>query len=955
MKRIARRPNSGWQPQAWVVANGRWPGDGFAKVLRKHLSAAPVLAALICGSPAAAATPDFAARFADPPAEARIIKIIHNWPDAPQAQDGLIERLQKQGFGGVVCNVSSDRYLRSDEKWTAFVRAVRQAKAAGMALWLYDERGYPSGNAGGLVLQDHPDWEARGLLVADRVCEAGPLELEVPPGRLVLAAGCPIREGRIDLAAATDLKPRVRDGRLRWNAPEGRWHVMVFTESRLYEGTHADGNLHEKMPYINLLMPEPTRRFIEVTHQAYAERLGKDLGSLFVSTFTDEPSLMSCFLRPMPWRPLPWAPNLPVEFQKRRGYALENAALPALIGDAGAPGARLRYDFWLTVGELVSENFFGQIQERCAEWRIPSGGHLLAEEGLVGHVPFYGDFFRCIRRLDTPSIDCLTSVPPEVPWFIARMLASAAELDGRRFVMSETSDHGQVWRGPGDNRPKRVVTETEIRGTCNRLVVSGVNAITSYYSFRDLPDDALRRLNEWVGRCCASLAGGHQVADVALLYPVESIWPKFHPARNWAGDSAAASAIENAWRGAAESLFAAQREFTMIDSRTLAEAKAAGGALAHRDLRWRVLVLPGVDTLPETAWANLERFVRGGGVVVALGALPANTEKEFPSGKIVALGRTLFGDVKSGPSVERHGQGAGVYLPAGSEGLLPVVLDGLLDRDVAVTPPRSPLRATHRRIDGHEVYFVINDSAKPWRGDVTLSAAGPGEQWNPDSGSVARTNLGTRVALDLQPYGATLLRFPGSVLPKRRQPATGELPNLVEKPVPEVKPARAQGEFVRAEIVPDAERSGPGRPAWRASSALTKAQVDTFMFVRFLYPDGLDFSGGEALALDVWIPEGQQTGAQLLAILNEKDGGDFFASTGCSLAAPGRHRVFVPIQRLQLAGWSQDADGELDLTRVAEVRIGWGGYYGKEGETVEFSVGLPGIGYRQQAIPGAVP
>ncbi|MEK6661218.1 MAG: hypothetical protein AABY63_04975, partial [candidate division NC10 bacterium] len=50
--------------------------------------------------------------------------------------------------------------------------------------------------------------------------------------------------------------------------------------------------------------------------------------------------------------------------------------------------------------EELSENFFGQIQERCRRFNIPSGGHLLMEEGLVAHVPLYGDFFRCIRRLD---------------------------------------------------------------------------------------------------------------------------------------------------------------------------------------------------------------------------------------------------------------------------------------------------------------------------------------------------------------------------------------------------------------------------------------------------------------------------------------------------------------------------------------------------------------------------
>lgn len=922
-------------------------GRSFLLALCLVLTASAVRAAS-----GTAAPPDFAARFASPPAESRILRIIHNWPDQPQAQDDLIQRLQRQGFGGVVCNVSFDQYLRSEAKWEAFTRAVREARRSGMALWLYDERGYPSGNAGGLVLREHPEWEARGLLVADTECSAGPVELNTPSGSLFLAAAFPLRDGRIDLADRVDLTAQIRDGRLRWTAPEGRWHVMILSESRLYEGTHAEGNLHEKMPYINLLMPEPTKRFLALTHQQYAERLGKDLGQTFVATFTDEPSLMSCYLRPMPWRPLPWAPNLPAEFKRRRGYSLDPSVVPALIGNAGPRGARVRYDFWLTVGELVSANFFGQIQDRCRSWNIPSGGHLLMEEGMVAQVPLYGDFFRCARRLDAPSIDCLTSLPPEVPWFIARLVASAAELEGRRIVMSETSDHSQVWRPPGDQRPKRVVSEAEIRGTCNRQIVSGVNAVTSYYSFTDLSDDALRRLNEWVGRCCASLGGGRQVADIALLYPVESLWPEFRPARQWANDSPGASAIENAWRAAADGLFTAQRDFTVVDSRTLAEAKVDAGALVHGQLRWRVLILPQTDTLPLAAWENLERFVRSGGAVVALGALPANSETDFPSSRVQALGRNIFGNVQAAPLVTAGGGGgAGIFLPAGSEAMLPMVLDGLLERDVTVHAPRSPVRATHRRIDGREVYLLINDSAKAWQGEVSLSAGGPGECWDPGAAAVARTTLGQRVSLDLQPYGAALLRYPAARLPERRAPRSGTLPNLVERALPEVKPALSHGEFVSAEVEPDISRSQPGRPAWRASARLTKSQVDTWTFVRFLFPEPLDLRGVDCLVFDAWIPAGQQTSAQLLAIVQEKGGGDFMAGTGCPLAAAGHHRLFVPLSRLQLAGWSRDGDGELDLRQVSEVRIGWGGYLGAEDERVEFSVALPQTGAATPPAP----
>lgn len=896
-------------------------------------------------------------RFAQPPAEARILKIIHNWPDPPETQDQLIGRLHAQGFGGVVCNVSFDQYLESDAKWNAFVRAVNEAKKAGFALWLYDERGYPSGNAGGITLRDHREWEARGLLIADTETQGGPVTLELPPGKLVLAAAFAVRDSAIDMDHKIDLAAQVQERKLDWQAPAGRWHVMAVTEDRLYEGTHAEGNLHAKIPYINLLQPEPTARFVDVTYGGYAKHLGDNLGKYFMATFTDEPSLMSLFLRPMPYRPLPWASNLPGEFQKRRGYALDTALLPALVADAGPAGAKIRYDFWLTVGELVSENYFGRIQIRCRQYNVPSGGHLLAEEGLIGHVPLYGDFFRCIRRLDAPSIDCLTSVPPEVPWFIARLLSSAAELEGRPLVMSETSDHSQHYRPAGDQRPRRVVTEAGIRGTCNRQIVAGINCITSYYSFEGLADEQLRRLNEWVGRCCTALRGGHQVTDIAVLYPVESVWTKFVPSRQWTSEAAAAARIESLYRTAAESLYAAQRDFTFIDSRALKEAAVRANnhspLLVHGQLRWRVVVLPGVDTLPLAAWENLAKFVREGGVAIALGALPANSESEFPSARVQTLAREVFGEKTAGGEPQSHvnaAGGTGIFLPRGLESLLPVVLDSVLEPDVKVAEAKTPLRVTHRRLDDRDVYFVINDSAKPWTGQVTFSAAGTGERWNPATGQKEETLTDGAAKLSLEPYGAAFFRFTSVKPPQRRALAGAAWPNLALRIVPQAvgannySPALGHGEFVRAQLTSEAAPAGSSSPVWQAAAVLTKSKVDTHLFLQFHYPQPLDLSGADCLVIDTSVPGGQATPSQLLAILHEQGGGDFLAETGRSLAAPGRERTFIALNRFQLAGWSKDADGVLDLKHVADIRVGWGGYFGTEGEKVQFSVALPQLG-----------
>ena len=232
----------------------------------------------------------FAERFQTPPAQARILPIIHPWPDNPDAQDSKILTLISQGFGGVACNVSFDQYTESQEHWEQFLRAVTEAKKAGMALWLYDERGYPSGVAGGLTMDDkllpqwrqegippapsvHPEWEAQGRFIADARTTGGEVSLEVPPGNVILVAAYPVEDGQLRMDGAVELSSLVHDGELEWNAPAGEWHVMAVTEGRLYEGTHAAVSLCDKLPYINLLMPEPTKRFLEVTHDRYAEHL----------------------------------------------------------------------------------------------------------------------------------------------------------------------------------------------------------------------------------------------------------------------------------------------------------------------------------------------------------------------------------------------------------------------------------------------------------------------------------------------------------------------------------------------------------------------------------------------------------------------------------------------------------------------------------------------------------
>ncbi|MBC7328108.1 hypothetical protein H5T87_08340 [bacterium] len=872
-------------------------------------------------------------KFLNPPADSRILKIVHSLPDAPEQQEALFRGLISQGFGGVVCNVSFQDYLLSEDKWQAFVRGVKRAKELGMALWLYDERGYPSGCAGGLTLKDNPEWEARGILCLEKIVKGGEeIELDLPPGQLRKVMAFPLSDKGIDIKKGIDISSSISDGKLHWKAPEGEWHLIVLSESRLYENTHAAISLADKLPYINLLLPEPTRKFIELTHEQYAKHLGEDLSKYFIATFTDEPSLMSYFFLPTPYRPIPWSTNLPEEFKRRRGYELE-PFIPLLFVE-GEGYKKVRYDFWQTVGKLVAENFFGQIRDWCRKHNIASGGHLLLEESLTAHIALYGNFFLCAKYLDAPSIDCLTSIPSEVPWQIARLIGSIRDLNHSLYTMCETSDFVQVYRPQGDTRPVRIVSEEEIRGTCNRLIHGGINTITSYYTFRDLSDDQLRRLNTWVGRCCTMLRGGYQVADIAVLYPVESLWVNFRPAKQGATDSPIAHKIEATYNQVSYSLYNSNRDFCYIDTPTLAQASLEGDSLVYNNLRWRVIVLPYVDTLPLKVWRKLYQFWEKGGAIVAIGAIPQNSESEFPCKEMSRQAEELFGKGQELQLRTNRNRGVAIFIPEGATSILSTILDKVIEPDVVIAEGDTPIRITHRRIGKRDIYFIINDSEKTCKANLVFRAP-KGEIWDPKDGTIKPIQNSRRVEVELEPYGGLFFVFSEVEKPKRLLPK--KLSLIIDiQPLKSTSQTIGKGEFVEGEFK---QVNVEKESFWETRGKLQKSDVDCFLFLSFHFSQPIDLSRAEYLHFYITIPEGQNSLAPLYVFLHDASGIQSIADTGLHLNEPGKKQLFLHIASFK--PWNQQP--MVDLSRIVAISIGWGGYYGKEGEELSFLVSQPGL------------
>jgi hypothetical protein len=151
-------------------------------------------------------------------------------------------------------------------------------------------------------------------------------------------------------------------------------------------------------------------------------------------------------------------------------------------------------------------------------------------------------------------------------------------------------------------------------------------------------------------------------------------------------------------------------------------------------------------------------------------------------------------------------------------------------------------------------------------------------------------------------------------------------------------PNVGRGEFVDAKVDAATDK-GP----WTAAGILRKGDVDTFLFLTFVGLQDVDLSGAEYLVFDLAVPTGQECGMRLLSILRDARGVEYLYDTQVSLDCPGKTRAYLPVKAFARAGWATNPEGTIDLSKVREIRIGWGGHKGREGERILFGTSAPKV------------
>jgi len=692
--------------------------------------------------------------FKTPSAENRPNLNIHNTPKDAGKQDSILNQYLLNGYGGLATNVNwTDDYLKNDSEMQSTFRFAKSARSKGMNVWLYDENTYPSGMAGGSILNEHPDWEVEGLQFKDSVIN-GPSKIHwnIMQGNLVVMKGVPVINGKNQLGKTIDIKKYALDNALNWDVPKGEWRVVQITTNVLrngyQSGTVRGGKVRQ---YPSLLMPEVTQQFIELTHKRYTEVLGSKLGSLFYSTFTDEPSLMAQPYVNLGYGVYPWKKNLSEGFEKHFGYKLEDKLLQLMLDD-GNEGQKLRYQYFSLVSEMMSQNYFRAIKEYCHSQNMKSGGHLLLEETMMAQVPLYGDIMACYREMDVPGIDVLTGMPEYTRRYLysSRLASSATELEGRSEVMSEICPVSDRKKNNGKEAPTN-----DVKGTVNRQLVGGVTRFNNYLKLDHASQQEKMVFNTYVARVSTMMAGGVRASKIAVLYPIETMWSKFRPLPTWLknwddinGGDPKAQKTEKLFGQVSDLLYDNQWEFSYIDTKALLESKVTGGHLIHGNLNWEVLILPGVETLPIPAWQVVEAFVKSGGKVIAIDALPLNSSTDFPSTEIKKVTDSVFKNKETDRKA--------IYVEKFSAAGVQDILSSSIQRDFTISPANIPVLCSHKRMDGHDVLLVTNDSNQKQQFTLSFNSARKIEKWDPNTGEVSDAN--NPVAIELDAFNGIILK-----------------------------------------------------------------------------------------------------------------------------------------------------------------------------------------------------
>ena len=538
------------------------------------------------------------------------------------------------------------------------------------------------------------------------------------------------------------------DGTLDWTPPAGQWVVLRFGYSLLGITNHP-ATAEATGLEVDKLNRGFVKDYMEKYLVSYRETVGSDYmgkrGIRYVINDSWEAGSQN------------WTDDMLAQFKQRRGYdpLPWTPVLAGRVVESAEASDRFLWDFRKTIGDLIANEHYGQLEATLHEWGMGHYG-----ESHEGGRAFVADGMEVKKFNEIPMSAMWTQTPgvnKEQYGYNAddRESASVAHIYGQNIAAAESltaSAAPWAW-SPATLKP---TADQEFLNGINRFVIHEsahqplvgkapgltLGPFGQWFNRNETWAEQARSWVSYLARCSYLLQQGKFGADLVYFY----------------GEDSNLTAIFDRKSPDVPEGYG----FDYINADALIhELKVTNGRLTTRGgMSYRVLGLdPYSQHMSLPVLRAIYKLVQAGAVVAGPKPTDDPSLADDPA-EFQKLNEALFGD---GTGIHHVGKGA-VYA---GQNLAEVFKALQVAPDFDYTKPESDTRLlfVHRKLADGDLYFVDNRNDREETVDATFRVTGKTpELWRAETGQSEPVSFQiasgrTTVPLHLEPWGTVFVVF----------------------------------------------------------------------------------------------------------------------------------------------------------------------------------------------------